>query len=260
MTNRITKFRQLFILAMLLNILSQGIHESGHWAIYQAYDRGPVWGFIGLVQLSDTPPLHPDGWVPISSSDGSQSWFRLASAAVTKTEKALEAAGGPLASLLGAVMCLVLAYRSKNTPIKQMALMLALLISLVMALYYLRSPMRTGGDEIELAALLGVSRGWIEIPFAVTFVVCLIVGLRLLANWRERGKWLGAALIGSMVTGLLVNQVDGLVRSQVNLGNPIFQPVLGVSLPVLVTYFVVVLLLAMFWLILSRSQISENKI
>jgi drug/metabolite transporter (DMT)-like permease len=216
-----------------------------------------LWGFIALVQ-TDTAPLDPSKWVVTTSADGGQHWLRLASPAGSRTEKALEAAVGPLASLLATVGCLVLAYRSKNPLLRQMALMLALLIAFVMAMYYLRSPLRTGGDEADLAMQLGVSRLWVELPFAAAFVICLVYGLRPLSSWRERGKWLGAAFAGSLMTGLLVNVADGLVRTQVDLGNPLFRPLLGVSLPVLITYVVVILLVGVFWLVLSKSPIPAK--
>jgi hypothetical protein len=46
-------------------------------------------------------------------------------------------------------------------------------------------------------------------------------------------KWLAVVLLGSIPTGILLVQADGMTRAQVNLDNPLFQPVLGVSLPVI---------------------------
>ena len=36
----------LLILAILVNILGQAIHESGHNLVYQVIGHGPVWGVI----------------------------------------------------------------------------------------------------------------------------------------------------------------------------------------------------------------------
>ena len=119
-------FWQLFLLAFLRNFIVQMIHETGHWAIYQSYSRGPVWGFIGLVQLWDTTPLHPTEWVKTSLPDGEQGWLRLSSPTNGKVEEIISAASGPIASLFGAALGLLFVYRSKDRPIKQIGLMLTL--------------------------------------------------------------------------------------------------------------------------------------
>jgi hypothetical protein len=233
MDNRAVPFWRLLILAMLLNILAQTIHETGHWAIYQAFGHNPTWGFIGLVQWWDTPPLHPDQWLEISSPAGEPGWLRLASLPNSKLEEAIAAAAGPFASLLGTVAGLLIA-RSSRAPVgREIGLVFALLIALVMTLYYLRSPLRSGGDEYDLATALGVSKLLVEIIFGLAFVACLGLGLRNLENWPTRFKWLGAILLGSLSTGVLVSFADGIVRAQVNLQNPFFTPLFGVSLPVL---------------------------
>jgi hypothetical protein len=228
-------FWQLLALAVLMNILSQLAHESGHWAVYQAYGRGPVWGFIGIVQIWDQPPLHPQGWVPITSQDGAQGWLRLASPAQGKWEQALNAAAGPLTSLLAASLGLWMFNTRPQALTRLMGLGLCLTSSLVMTLYYLRSPMRVGGDEYDVAVQLGIPRLAVEIPFALAFLVVLALGLRAIPTWRSRLKWLGIILLGGIPTGIFLNFADAAVRAQINLGNPLFQPVLGFSLPVFVT-------------------------
>ncbi len=250
---RSTSFWRLLVLAMLLNIVTQALHEAGHWSVYQAFDRGPVWGFIGLVQLWDKTPLHPEAWVETISPDGEQSWLRLSSLPSKGAEEAIGAAAGPLASLLGVILGLFLAHRSRQVATRQMGLMLALLGSFVMTLYYLRSPLRVGGDEYDIAVHLGVPKYVIEIPLGLAFLACLILGLRELGGWRARLTWLGAILLGSVPTGLLLMQADGLVRTQVDLGSTLFQPVFGFSLPVILVNG-----LALFglWLYLRQVKIE----
>jgi hypothetical protein len=241
-------FWQLLVLAMLVNVVAQALHEAGHWTVYQAYKRGPVWGFIGLVQVWDTPPLHPNEWVETTSLDGGRGWLRLASPAGSKTETLLAAAAGPLASLLAAILALSVAQRSKETRFKHIALMLALMNSFLMSMYYLRSPLRTSGsDEADVAALLSVPRAWIEILFGLAFIACFVLSLRVLDNWRARFKWLGIILLGSVLSALPLVQADAVVRAQVNLGNPFFQPILGFSLPVFIVNIGAVLLLWLWW-------------
>jgi hypothetical protein len=51
---------------MLVNILSQTLHETGHHVVYQVMGRDPVWGFTKLVQLWESPPTDPDDWVEVN--------------------------------------------------------------------------------------------------------------------------------------------------------------------------------------------------
>jgi hypothetical protein len=227
-------FWQLFLLALLLNFVVQMTHEAGHWAVYQSYGRGPVWGFIGLVQLWDTTPLHPAEWVKTSMPDGEQGWLRLTSPVNGKFEEVISSAAGPIASIFGAILGLLLVYRSKDGAIKQIGLMLTLMTSFTMTLYYLRSPLRTGSDESAIAFQLGIAKAFIEIPFAIAFIACLVLGLRELDTWRTRLTWLAVILFNSISIGLTLNYVDTFLRSQVNEGNPLFWPVFGFSLPVVI--------------------------
>ncbi|MBI5840001.1 MAG: hypothetical protein HZB19_07840 [Chloroflexi bacterium] len=253
MNSHKTGFWQLFLLTLLLNFIVQMIHETGHWAVYQAYGRGPVWGFIGLVQLWGTNPLHPAEWVGTSSPDGEQGWLRLASPTNSKLEEIISSAAGPAASLLGAVLGLLLVHRSRDTVIEQIGLALTLTTSFAMTLYYLRSPLRTGGDEYGMAVQLGIAKSVIEIPFAIAFIACLALGLRELNTWKTRLTWLAVILLGGVPTGLALNYADVFVRSQVNEGNPLFLPVIGFSLPVVIVDGLVFLGLWIWWHRMRKS-------
>ena len=48
------RFLPLLILAMLVNILSQMVHEAGHHMVYQSMGHNPVWGLTKIVQIWDT--------------------------------------------------------------------------------------------------------------------------------------------------------------------------------------------------------------
>ena len=111
-------------------------------------------------------------------------------------------------------------------------------------LYYLRSPLWTGGDEYDIATRLGVVKSFIEIPLALTFLACLLLALRELPIWRIRLMWLSTVLLGSVATGLLMAMADPFVIAQVDAGNPWFQPILGYSRPVFV---VIILTLLGIW-------------
>lgn len=222
----------LLILAMLVNILSQATHETGHHMVYQVMGRDPVWGFTKLVQIWDRLPMNPDEWMGTFGSEGEQGWLKLGSQVASQAEGAINSAAGPLAGLSGAIFGLVVARWSKKTPWRQIGLAFAMSASLVAVLYYIRSPMRTGGDEYDIATQLGVAKSLIEIPFALAFWACLILVLRALPLLHIRLSWLGTIFLGSVATGLLMVIADNFVIAQVDAGNPWFQPVIGYSLPV----------------------------
>ena len=54
------RFLPLLILAMLVNILVQAVHETGHHLVYQVIGHEPVWAFPKVVQMSETTPSNPD--------------------------------------------------------------------------------------------------------------------------------------------------------------------------------------------------------
>jgi len=236
-------FLRLLILAMLVNILGQAVHETGHHMVYQIMGHEPVWAFTKVVQMSE-PPTNPADWVEITNPDGLSNWLKVSSMPTAKAEKAIMAAAGPLLGLFSAVLALFMSRRSANVASRQVWLVYALTISLVAVLCYLRSPIRTGGDEYDIAMQLGVAKAIIEIPLGLAYLTCLILSLRELSSWRIRLKWLGSILFGSIITGLLMTIVDPLVIAQVDAGNPWFQPVLGYSLPV---FMVIVLTIIGIW-------------
>lgn len=230
-------FLRLFLLAFLINIAAQAIHETGHLLVYQIYGRNPTWGFIGLVQLWNTQPEDPSQWVETSTPEGEIGWLKLDSLPSEKSEIALIGAAGPLASLLCAGLGLFLAYKHNHTVVfKYTSLMLSLSTALTMSLYYLRSPLRVIGDEYDIAVYFDVNKIFVEIPLALIFISCIVLGLRLLSSWQARITWGLSCFLGSASSGILLMTLDGQVREAVNKGIPFFQSVMGYSMPVLIVY------------------------
>lgn len=239
------RFMPLVLLATLVNILSQTTHETGHHMVYQLLGHEPVWAFTKQVQIWETPPVNPDEWVETRGSGGEQGWLKLSSPLVGKVENAAAAAAGPLAGLLGAALGIIVTSRSQNIRWQQIGLAFSLTASLTAVLYYLRAPIRTGGDEYDIAVQLGIAKTAVEIPFALAFAACLAMGLRQLPSWHIRLRWLGAILLGSVVTGVLMVLADPFIIAQVDAGSGWFRPIIGYSLPVFV---VNVLALVGLWL------------
>jgi len=228
----------LFILAMLVNILAQAVHETGHHLVYQVMGHEPIWAFTKIVQMSETMPSHPEEWTEKTYSDGATNWLKVSSLPDGIMEEAVAAAAGPLAGLLSAALGLVVSRRSVRTTSKQIWLVYALAISLVAVLYYLRAPMRTGGDESDVALQIGISKSLVEIPRAVGYLACLVIGLRELSTWRVRFSWLGTILLGGIATGLPMAMLDPFIIANVDAGRPWFRPVIGYSLPVFLTILI----------------------
>ena len=224
-------FWSLLILAMLVNILGQAIHETGHRLVYQVMGRDPVWGFTKIIQIWDTPPSNPSEWTE-TSFEGDPGWLKINSPLESKTEKVISTAAGPLAGLMAAIFGIVLMKKGGSTPIKQIGLALTLSISIAAVLYYLRSASRVGGDEYELAKLMNISAMPVNIFFGLGFAFCLFIAVRQLPTRQTLLKWLGTVFVGSAATGALLFFSDNYVISQVNAGNPWFRAVLGYAFPV----------------------------
>jgi hypothetical protein len=251
---------QLLVLIILLNFPVQAIHESAHWAVYQVFGRGPVWGFTSLVQIWGETPLHPDEWVKIVDPDGVEGWVHLASTP-SKTEETVMNAAGPLGMLLGIIAALGMARLGRSAITKQMGLLFALIGSFVFSQYYLRNLFRSGnGDEYFIASYLGVPKVAIDIPLGLAFLACFILGLRALGSWRIGVKWMGAVLLGSFPTGVFLMQANNIVQEQIDQGNPFFRPVLGFSLPVVLVNGIVFIGLALWWYKASRLPARSTQL
>lgn len=247
MDYRKIEFWKLALMAFLLNFVVQTIHETGHWIVLETMGRSPVWGFTQLMQIwGDQIPLHPGEWVTTISPSGGKGWLHLASSPGL-TEFSIMLAAGPIFSVLGVIFGLVLMRRSRIQVSKQMGLVLALIGSLLMGLYYLRGFSRMSGDEYFLAANLGIPKYIIDIPLCLSFILAFILVMRALFDWKTRLKWVGAVFIGSIPAGLFFLKADGFVLAQVNNDNPVFRSIAGWSLPVLLINIVVFLALLYFW-------------
>jgi hypothetical protein len=155
---RKTDFAQLVLLAFLVNILCQAAHESGHLLVYQVYGHNPTWGFIGLVQRWDEPPLHPENWLEVNDYGGQTGWLRLKSQPDGGLEEVIAAAAGPLASALSAFLALVFSRRKNNPALRLFAQMFALSMSLGMTFYSCEAP----GGPMAMNMILPSNWGFIN--------------------------------------------------------------------------------------------------
>ena len=227
-------FLPLLVLAMMVTILAQAVHETGHHMAYQVMGHEPAWVFTKVAQLSELP-TNPNDWVEVTNPDGTSNWLKVSSMPTDKTEKAFMAAAGPLLGLLSAILGLIMSRRSVRVTSRQAWLAYTLSISIVAVLYYLRAPMRTGGDEYDIALNLGIAKSFVEIPFTLGYLACLTFALLGLDTWKIRLKWLGTILLGTVAMGIPMAMLDPVIITQIDAGNPWFQPVIGYSLPVFLT-------------------------
>jgi len=249
-------FWHLVLLAILLTFMAQLMHESGHWAVYEALGLGPVWGFSSLVQIWGDPPLHPGAWITTIAPNGDNGWLRLASDP-SNTQENWMLISGPVASLLGVIAGLFLMHWNSNRLTKQMGLIFALIGSITMSQHYLRGFSGTSGDEYFLAAQLGIPIYMLYIPLGLAFVTTLVLGFWVLGDWLTRLKWFGGILLGSMPAGIFLMNANALVTTSIDQGNQLFQPFLGWSSPVLVVNAIAVTALLLWWKRDQKHRISK---
>ncbi len=243
------RFPTLVLQALLLGILTQAIHEAGHVIVFGVLGRGPTWGFTGLVQFWGENPSFPAEWVRMRSPDGETGWLRLTCEPSGDTEYFAMVAAGPLASLLGVIAGFALSLTGKKAITRRMGLLLCMIGSLTEGQYFLRAPFQgSRGDGYYIAEYLGIHRALIEIPLAIAFIGFFALCLRALGTWRNTGRWMAAFLVGCVPASMLMMQADRVVRAQIDLGNPLFQPVLGFALPVALVNCLAAVGLAVWWM------------
>jgi hypothetical protein len=71
-----------------------------------------------------------------------------------------------------------------------------------------------------------------DIPLGLAFFICLLLGLRELKTWQNGLRFIGALLPGMLATAGVMVLFDPLILAGVDAGNPLYQSVLGWSLPV----------------------------
>ena len=241
-------FWRLFLLVVLVGVIGQAIHESGHSIVLQAFRRGPVFTVNGLAQIWGTEPLHPDAWVMITTPEGDRGWLRLHSPVASHMEWYITLMAGPVMSLAIIVIGLFLAHRSGKTVLKQMALASAITTSLFMTAYYLPGLFRNSGDEYFVALYSGIPVYVFKIPLALAFITGLIMGFVMLKQWSTRLKWLGTIILGSIPVALWAILAGPWVVSQIDQGNPLFvQEVFGFSLHVFAVNALACIGLDMWW-------------
>ena len=250
-------FWWLILAAMTINILAQAIHEGGHWAVFESTGHQPVWAFTGIVQLWDGTPQNPAGWTATTAPDGTTGWLKVLPAP-DKTLAAIVDGAGPLASLLSVIAGLLLFRLGKKPALRVSGLILALITTLLMTFYYARSGTRAGGDEGFLAASVGLSPLVFDIPLGLAYFICLLLGLRELKTWQNGLRFCGALLLGMIPTAGAMVLLDPLILAGVDAGNPLYQSVLGWSLPVFVGFCLAAAGLILLARKLNQMEISTN--
>ena len=228
-------FWWLVLAAMTLNILAQAIHEGGHWAVFESTGHQPVWAFTGIVQIWDSQPHSPAGWVATTAPDGAKGWMKL-SPAPGKTLGALDDAAGPVVSLVSVIVGLFLYHFGRKPALRICGLILDLITALLMTFYYARSGTRIGGDEGFLASALGLPKMIIDIPLGMAYFICLLLAMQELKTWQTGLRFIGALLLGMLPTAGAMVLLDPTIRAGVDAGNPFFQPIFGWSLPVFAVF------------------------
>jgi hypothetical protein len=234
MTLPVIPLHKLLVIFFFLNLLgAQLLHEVGHWAVLQLYGRQPLWGVTSLVQLWDHHPQSPEQWVAFTNPDGDQGWLHLTSAPETNLEMVLFLIAGPGIQVLAVSLGIFFFYLGKSPYLRIWGYLLTFVNAFGQFFYQGVSLLRrSGGDETLLAYYWDVSPVLIYGVLIIFFFVALVFVLRYLENWRSRGIWIAAMVIGTLPIGPVLMLVNGIIIEQVDAGNRFFQGIVGFSLPV----------------------------
>jgi hypothetical protein len=226
-------FGRLLLLVVLLNLLAaQILHESGHWAVMQAFGRRPLWGFTSLVQMSEEPTA-PEAWTAITNLDGSRSWLHTRSAPASDAEWLLFLAAGPLFQLAAVGIGFIIARRGRSPAARTIGFLVALVNAFGGFFYQVVGLLRgSGGDEVLIGHYLGISPAIVSALLGIGFGIGLVTAFRALETRRTRLTWGATLFLGTLPVGPLLMIANQAVIAQVDAGNPFFRSVLGFSLPV----------------------------
>jgi len=250
-------FPRLLLFIFLLNILAaQLLHEAGHWIVLQLFGRQPVWGFTSLVQLWDRIPTFTADWVETTSIDGRVGWLHMQSPVASDIEWLLFLVAGPLIQLVAIVVGLVIARYGRSSAVRTIGFLVALVNSFSGFLYQVVNLLRgVGGDEALIAHYLNLSPVVVSAALAVAFGVSLVICFRALQSWKMRLTWAAALILEILPVGPLLMFANSMVINQVDADNPLFQSIIGFSLPVFFTGIVCLFLISF---MVSRWEIATN--
>ncbi|MGQ4875641.1 MAG: hypothetical protein ACP6IY_16360 [Promethearchaeia archaeon] len=240
-------FKQLIIFTILLSYLgAQRIHEIGHWLVLQLYGREPAFGFTGLIQLWGKVPQHPEHWTKYKDPiDGEEGWLYLDSLPQSSAEWVIMLAAGQIAQIIIIIIGLLIVKYAKKDLSKTFGLLLAMINSQGQIFYFIRKMLSggVGGDEYFISFYLNISVYLIIIIFLSIHLIGFSLCIHIINDWKLSIKYILVIFLGIMPIGIILMLSDILVREQIDLGNPLFQPVFGFALPVLIIDVIFILLL-----------------
>lgn len=244
------KLKTILIISILLAYLtSQRIHEIGHWIILQIFNRNPVFGFTGLIQLWETQPKNPNTWTRyIDPITGEQGWLKLGSLPQTPMEWAAMLIAGQIAQIITLYLALIIHSYTKNPSIKQITLLTAIINSLGQTLYHARKLITTSyGDEHFLAYYIQTQKWEIHTTLLTIYIIGLTLTLTKIKtkNKKTTLKIILTILIATILVGPPLMIADTIIRTQINNENPYTQPIIGFTTPVITTDILAIAILTM---------------
>jgi len=231
------------------------LHEMGHWAVAKLLGCEPVWGVNSLVQIYDRTPTHPENWLSFSGG-----WFRMKSFPNNTVELFFFHTAGVINNLLCVIIGLLFTQFSKHTLFIRLGLLVALINSFFVLLSQILSSLGNRGDEYNTANLLGISVYAVTTTLGVFSLIGLIVGTSKIREWKERLKLLFIILLGGIIGASVTPILNHFVRDQLDMENPLFQPVFGVSFPVLIINIILFFLFIYLFVKWMKPKTDENNL
>ncbi|MHA1797286.1 MAG: hypothetical protein ACTSVY_02460 [Candidatus Helarchaeota archaeon] len=249
------KFLLLTLTIFLISYLSGILHELGHQIILTITLRNPTMSFFGIVQMWE-PPLYSENWVKITILGHGDGWLRLSSLPGSAMEWVLMLLAGQLTQPILIFVGWHLWRKMEKQIYKELGIIIMFMNSIIF-LNIIINYFSGFGDlhfinyftGFPLEILVAFFAGFEFIGFLFT-----LIKIKTLIKSKKVGIYFFIAFIISKILMKIIGIAHQFIIEQINLENPLFQPILGWSIPALITNIGFAFIL-MFLLIKKHSRL-----
>ena len=231
------KFLALTLTVFLISYLSGILHELGHQVVLAITLRNPTMSFLGLVQMWEEP-LHPENWVKISILGIGEGWLRLSSLPGSAMEWVIMLLAGQLIQPI----LIIIGWNVWRNNEKQIYKELGIILMFMNGVIFLNIIINyfSGFGDLHFINYFT----WFPLEILVAFLagfefigfLYAMMKLRILLYKSKKGV---ISFFLAFVINIIIMKIIGLAHQfiieQINLENPLFQPILGWSIPALIT-------------------------
>ena len=166
---------------------------------------------------------------------GGSAWLQTTSLPDSDLEWIVFFAAGPAIQILAIIVGLLIVRVAQKIKLRLFGLLLALVNSFGLGVYYGASFVRQiGGDELLLGKYLNLAPTVVAGVFAALALAGLVLALACLRARKERWRMALYLPLATLPQGPLIFSSNSLIREQVDAGNSIFLLNMGFSAPIYV--------------------------